>query len=173
MIRKLLAFRNSKVYDIICSVRRELAVASIGFLRGFFKTIKNIKQGVDDLEKRRGDMKVNMISKEELADLIDVSKLKELTETLSGVEKYIPSASSIAALNPFAKKEEVVVVEKKTSVWKIVVGVIVGVAAVGAIAYGVYKYFFDDYDEDFLDDIDDEFEDEEDEEDEDKELFED
>ena len=55
--------------------------------------------------------------------------------------------------------------------WLTVLGIICGIAAVAAIAYGIYRFltpdYFDDYDddddfdEDFDDDFEDDFEDEE------------
>lgn len=54
------------------------------------------------------------------------------------------------------KKEE----EKKCSKWAWVIGIILGAAAIAAIAYGLYCYFTPDYLEDFEDDLDDDFNDE-------------
>ena len=99
-------------------------------------------------------MKIKKFSKDELAELIDTTKLKELSETLTSVERALPS---------FGKKEEVVIVQKKKKCpWKKILTVIAIVGAICGIAFVVYKYFTSDYEDDFLDDIDDEFEDDDD-----------
>ena len=77
---------------------------------------------------------MNRISKEDLMELIDVSKLTNLVGNVG-------------------KKE--IVVKEKTSCWKIVLGVVVGVAAVAGIAYAVYRYFNPDLDDEFMDDFED------------------
>ena len=82
---------------------------------------------------------MNRISKEDLMELIDVSKLTNLVGNVG-------------------KKE--IVVKEKTSRWKIVLGVVVGVAAVAGIAYAVYRYFNPDLDDEFMDDFEDWDEDE-------------
>lgn len=79
------------------------------------------------------------VLKEDLMDLIDVSKLKNLISR--------------------AKKEEIVV-EKKCCPWKKILGVVAVLAAVGGAAYAVYRYFTAESDDEFLDDFDDDFEDE-------------
>lgn len=100
-------------------------------------------------------MKINMISKEELADLIDVSKLKDMTAALSNVK-------AIEALKNLRKDDVVVVEKKKCSWWKCLLVIVLVVAAIGGIAYALIKYFKPEYEDEFMDDIDDEFEDDDD-----------
>lgn len=85
-----------------------------------------------------------MIKRDDLTELIDVSKLKDLVSRV--------------------KKEEVV--EEKKCTWKCVLGVVAVVAAIGGIAYALYRYFTPDYEDEFMDDFDDDM-------DEDDDLFED
>lgn len=88
-------------------------------------------------EKGEGDM--NLIKKEDIMDLIDLSKLTRLIDRVRGTE--------------------VVVKEKKTCDWKKIVAVIGVIAAVCGIAYALYRYFKKDYEDSFLDDFDDDDED--------------
>ncbi len=69
----------------------------------------------------------------------------------------------VESITAFTRREN-----EKRKFWMTVLGIICGVAAVAAIAYGVYRFltpdYFDDYDddEDFDDDdFDDDFEDDE------------
>ncbi len=85
-----------------------------------------------------------MFKREDITELIDMSKLKDLLSR--------------------AKKEEVVV-EKKKCPWKCILGVALVIAAIGGIAYALYRYFSPDYEDEFMDDFDDD--------DEEDDLFED
>lgn len=59
------------------------------------------------------------------------------------------------------KKEE----KKKCNGLKWVIAIVLGIAVVAAIAYGVYRYFKPDYLEDFEDEFEDEYDDFDDEDD--------
>ena len=102
-------------------------------------------------------MKVKMISKEELGDLFDVSKLKDLMGAFSNI-------SAIEALKNL-KSDDVVIVEKpkKKSKFKIFLWIILIIGAIGGIAYLLMQYFKPEYEDEFMDDIDDEFYDDDDE----------
>lgn len=76
-----------------------------------------------------------MMSREDLLELIDVSRLTNF------FNDRMP--------------KKVVVEEKKSFCWKGVVAMIIAVAAVAGIAYAIYRYFNRDTDEEFLDDFDD------------------
>jgi uncharacterized membrane protein YebE (DUF533 family) len=82
---------------------------------------------------------MNMIKKEDIMELIDLSKLTSLLDKVRGTE--------------------IVVTEKKSFDWKKLFAVIGVIAAVAGIAYAVYRYFSKDYEDEFLDDFDDEDED--------------
>lgn len=84
-----------------------------------------------------------MMSREDLMELIDLSKL---TNLLGNV-----------------KQKEIVVKEKKAVCWKQVLAIVAAVAAVAGAAFALYRYFTRDMEDDFMDDFDDEeFFDEED-----------
>ena len=102
-------------------------------------------------------MKVKMINKEELGELFDVSKLKELMSAFNNL-------SAIEALKNL-KDGDVVVVEKpkKKSKLKVFLWIVAIVAAIGGIAYLLMQYFSPEYEDEFMDDIDDEFYDDDDE----------
>jgi uncharacterized membrane protein YebE (DUF533 family) len=78
---------------------------------------------------------MNMIKKEDIMELIDLSKLTSLLDKVRGTE--------------------IVVTEKKSFDWKKLFAVIGVIAAVAGIAYAVYRYFSKDYEDEFLDDFDD------------------
>lgn len=71
-----------------------------------------------------------------------------------GVAKANELINAIKAAEFLKKKEEE---KKRSNTIAIVVGIILGVAVIGAIAYGLYLYFAPDY----LDDFEDEFDDDE------------
>ncbi len=77
--------------------------------------------------------------------------IKDLTDAIS--------CSKAAELVSKVKREPVIIEEKKTSPWKIVLIVIGVLAVVGTAAYFLYRYFCPDYLDDFDDDFDDEFDD--------------
>ena len=98
-------------------------------------------------------MKVKMISKEDLANVFDVDKVKELTTAfneLSAVEKL-----------KNLKKDDIVIVnsskKKKKSKFKKFLGIFLFLAAVCGVVYALLKYFKPEYEDEFMDDIDDEF----------------
>ncbi len=104
-------------------------------------------------------MKVKMISKEDLANVFDVDKVKELTTAfneLSAVEKL-----------KNLKKDDIVIVnsskKKKKSKFKKFLGIFLFLAAVCGVVYALLKYFKPEYEDEFMDDIDDEFYDDDDE----------
>lgn len=85
---------------------------------------------------------MNMIKKEDIMELIDLSKLTSLLDKVRGTE--------------------IVVTEKKSFDWKKLFAVIGVIAAVAGIAYAVYRYFSKDYEDEFLDDFDDDEDEDED-----------
>ena len=96
------------------------------------------------------------------AEIFDKMKKKDIM-------KYAKASDILDALKLnqlMGKKEE----EKKTHPVVVTLAIIGAVAAVAAIAYGVYCYFTPDYMDDFEDDYNDDFDDDyfEDEEDESK-----
>lgn len=76
-----------------------------------------------------------MMSKEDLMELIDLSKL---TNLLGNV-----------------KQKEIIVKEEKGVCWKKVVAIIAAIAAVAGAAYAIYRYFHKDMEDEFMDDFDD------------------
>ena len=76
-----------------------------------------------------------MIKKEDVLDLVDLSKL---TNLLNGV-----------------KEKEIVVKEKKCVDWKKVACVVAVIAAAAGVAYAIYRYFKKDSQDAFMDDFDD------------------
>ncbi len=76
-----------------------------------------------------------MMSREDLLELIDVSRLTNFLNNL--------------------RSKEIVVTEKKKPCWKTIVAVVAVVAAVAGIAYALYRYFNRDMDDEFMDDFDD------------------
>ena len=76
-----------------------------------------------------------MMSKEDLMELIDLSKL---TNLLGNV-----------------KKKEIVVKEKKECCWKQVLCIVAVIAAIAGVAYAVYRYFNRDLEDEFMDDFED------------------
>ena len=76
-------------------------------------------------------------------------------------EEYL----SMAKISDFIHRKEQDEEKKKTVC--LVFAIIAGIAAIAAIAFGIYKYLsreddVDDFEDDFEDDFDDDFEDEED-----------
>lgn len=72
---------------------------------------------------------------------------------------------SLAKISDFIHRQELEEEKKKTVC--LVFAIIAGVAAIAAVAYGIYKYMsreddMDDYEDDFEDDFDDDFDDEDD-----------
>ncbi|MCR4611430.1 MAG: hypothetical protein K5644_05995 [Lachnospiraceae bacterium] len=104
-------------------------------------------------------MKVKMISKDELEELFDVSKLKDITSAFSDL-------SAIEALKNL-KKEDFAIIEKpkkkKKSKFKIFLGILCALAAICGVVYLLLQYFKPEYEDEFMDDIDDEFYDDDDE----------
>ena len=76
----------------------------------------------------------------------------ERTEHMSRVEELIAETKLKDLLN---KKEEEK--QKNTIIW--ILAIIGLVVTIGAIAYGIYKFFTPDYLEDFEDEFDDDFDD--------------
>ena len=71
----------------------------------------------------------------------------------------------MAKISDFIHRKELEEEKKKTVC--LVFAIIAGIAAIAAIAFGIYKYLsreddVDDFEDDFEDDFDDDFEDEED-----------
>lgn len=99
---------------------------------------------------------------ERLEDLIKTVKAQEAL----GVQKANEVLNTIKAADFLKKKEEE---EKKRNTIAIVCGIVLGVAALAAIAYALYLYFAPDY----LDDFEDEWEDDDYEPDFEDEFFED
>ncbi len=105
-------------------------------------------------------MKVKMISKDDLANVFDVDRVKELTTAfneLSAVEKL-----------KNLKKDDIVIVsskskKKKKSKFKVFLWIFLIIAAICGIAYLLLQYFRPEYEDEFMDDIDDEFYDDDDE----------
>lgn len=97
------------------------------------------------------------ITKEDLAELIDVDRLKDFvddkTNTVTSIASSFFPSKKTEEKDPFAIVKTIIVI----------VGI---VACVAAIAYAVYRYLTPDYDEAFDDDFDDEFDDD------DEDLFE-
>ncbi len=93
-----------------------------------------------------------------------MDKFEELMKTVKaqealGVAKandFINAVKANEFLNLRKKEEE----KKKCNKWAWAIGIILGVAAIAAIAYGLYCYFTPDYLEDFEDDLDDDLNDE-------------
>lgn len=77
-----------------------------------------------------------MILKEDLMELIDVSKLKQLLNR---------------------NKKEEIIEENKCCPWKMILGIVAVAAAIAGIAFALYRYFASDYQDDLLDDFDDDF----------------
>ena len=69
-----------------------------------------------------------------------------------GVAKANEIINALRAAEFLKKKEEE---KKKSNTIAIVIGIILGVVAICAIAYGLYLYFAPDYLDDFEDDFDD------------------
>ncbi|MDD6429396.1 hypothetical protein [Candidatus Weimeria sp. HCP3S3_B5] len=91
------------------------------------------------------------LTKDDLADLIDVSKLLRI------LDKPASLVRSRAEIKQ--KKKE------KTDMKKLVKGILITVgvvAVVCGIAYALYRYFTPDYDDAFDDDFDDAFDDDDD-----------
>jgi hypothetical protein len=100
---------------------------------------------------------MNKIRKEDIMELIDLSKLTTLLDKVRGTET------------------EVVVTQKKSIDWKKVLAVVALIAAVCAGIYAIYRYLNKDYEDEFLDDFDDDDYDNDeadDDEEEDDDLFE-
>lgn len=76
-----------------------------------------------------------MMSKEDLMELIDLSKLTNLVGNLN--------------------KKEIVVKEKKECCWKQILCVVAVIAAIAGVAYAVYRYFNRDLEDEFMDDFED------------------
>lgn len=110
-------------------------------------------------------MKVKMISKDDLANVFDVDRVKELTTAfneLSAVEKLKNlKKDDIVIVSSRAKKE------KKKGKFKKFLAFFLVLAAIAGVIYALLKYFKPEYEDEFMDDIDDEFYDDDDE------LFED
>lgn len=79
------------------------------------------------------------MSREDLMEHLDLSKLKQLINK--------------------SKKEVIVVKENKCCTWKKVLGVVAVLAAIGGVAYALYRYFHPKYEDEFMDDFDDDVED--------------
>ena len=77
--------------------------------------------------------------------------IKDLTDAINN--------SKAAELVSRVKREPIVIEEKKTSPWKIVLIVVGAIAIIGVAAYCLYRYFCPDYLDDFDDEFDDEFDD--------------
>lgn len=95
--------------------------------------------------KRKG---VHMM--DNLSNFVDTVKAKEALSVAKANDIL-----NVIKATEFLKKEEEN--KKKNQTIAIVCGVIIGIVAVAAIAYGIYCYFTPDY----LDDFEDEFEDDE------------
>ena len=107
-------------------------------------------------------MKVKMISKDDLANVFDVDRVKELTTAfneLSAVEKLKNlKKDDIVIVSSKSKKKK-----KKGGKFKKFLGFFLCLAAVAGIVYALLKYFKPEYEDEFMDDIDDEFYDDDDE----------
>lgn len=84
-------------------------------------------------------------------------KINGLVETVMeqeelGVAKANEIINALRAAEFLKKKEEE---KKKSNTIAIVIGIILGVVAICAIAYGLYLYFAPDYLDDFEDEFDD------------------
>ena len=91
------------------------------------------------------------VTKDDLADLIDVSKLK------SRIDKPVSLVKSRREV--LQKKKE------KTDMKKLIKGILITVGVltvICGIAYALYRYFTPDYDDAFDDDFDDAFDDDDD-----------
>jgi len=96
-----------------------------------------------------------------------LDKINDLLEVVKGQEEIsVAKANEILntlkAVEFLKKKEEE---QKKNNTVAIIIGVVIGIVAICAIAYGLYLYFAPDYLDDFEDefeddDFDDDFEDE-------------
>ena len=102
-------------------------------------------------------MKIETITKDDLASYFNTDKLKGLTDSISNL-------SAVEAIRNL-KDDDVVVVEKKKKggFFKKLLIIALVVAAVCGIAYALFKYFKPEYEDEFMDDIDDEFYDDDDE----------
>lgn len=89
------------------------------------------------------------ISKDELASLIDVGRLRNLV------------ADRVDVLPSF-KRKEVVETKDITRIIKVTVIVVGVLAAICGAAYAIYRFMTPDYDDEFDDDFDDEFDDDDD-----------
>ena len=76
-----------------------------------------------------------MMSKEDLMELIDLSKLTSLLGNVN--------------------KKEIVVKEEKSVCWKKIVAIVAVIAAVAGVAYAIFRYFNRDMEDEFMDDFDD------------------
>ncbi|MDD6381387.1 MAG: DUF4366 domain-containing protein [Lachnospiraceae bacterium] len=91
------------------------------------------------------------LTKDDLAELIDLSKLRSL------VDKPV---SLVRSRTEVLKKKK-----EKTDMKKLVKGILITIgvlAVICGIAYALYRYFTPDYDDAFDDDFDDAFDDEDD-----------
>ncbi len=82
------------------------------------------------------DLNLTKINKEDLMELIDLSKLTNFVNKLRG--------------------REVVIVEEKKFDWKKLLAVVGVIALIAGAAYALYRYFTKDYEDEFLDDFEDE-----------------
>lgn len=97
-----------------------------------------------------------------------MERLEELMKTVKaqealGIAKANDLLNAVKAKELMCLKKE----EKKNKVCRTcawIAGIVIGVAVIAAIAYGLYCYFTPDYLEDFEDDFDEELEDDFDEE---------
>lgn len=89
-----------------------------------------------DFSRINKDELLSMFSKEDLMEMVDLTKLTNFVNKLRG--------------------REVVVVEKKTFDWKKLFVVLGVIAAIAGAAYALYRYFSQDYEDEFLDDFEDE-----------------
>lgn len=87
---------------------------------------------------------------ERFDDLLKTVKAQEAI----GVAKANEIINAVKAAEIIKKKEEE---QKKCNMVAIIIGVVLGIVAIAAIAYGLYLYFAPDY----LDDFEDEFDDDE------------
>ncbi len=99
---------------------------------------------------------------DKLSKIVDVVKateeagLEKAKVIIDDVKSYDISDVYVPS---FLKKEEPIVQKKRIN-WGLVAVVVVGIVAVAAAIYGMYRYFTPDYLDDFDDDFDDdEFED--------------
>ena len=85
---------------------------------------------------------------EKISDLLDVVKGQEEIS----VAKANELINALKAAEFLKKKEEE---QKKNNTVAIVIGIVLGIVAICAIAYGLYLYFTPDYLDDFEDEFDD------------------